>query len=111
MFFLPDGDYWVELTDDLLASSEGERWMDLLERFEPARPRRWSGDGRLAPARLRTSTMWRCSFKPANQAVSRMWKDRYHFRPMRQGPSDTADVLWFPVDPCPEGELIAPKSR
>ena len=32
----PDDAWWVPLTDDLLASSEGDQWIELVDSFEPA---------------------------------------------------------------------------
>jgi hypothetical protein len=188
---IPDGAYWVQLTADLLASSEGDRWMDLLDQFEPVphdagvEMTDWLGKGvrarampletwalrtdehllgfyairpaqaefprRLLPiieirrlslkrvrlkrglqAGLMLSSIVRADatgpgsgrvlvkhaiaraltdednvalfVEPANPTVSRMWERRYGFRPMHESSPQTPGVLWFPVEPCPEGD-------
>jgi hypothetical protein len=189
---IPDGAYWVALTDDLLASSESERWLDLVERFEPepheaglemadwlrecvragsmpletwalctggdllgfyavkpaaaefpsrwlpileirrvllkrARLKRGLQPGCMLSSIVRSHTTTEPGFgrvllehaigrtraddnnvalfvEPANATVARMWEHKYHFKPMDESAPETRGVLWFPVDPCPEGD-------
>jgi ribosomal protein S18 acetylase RimI-like enzyme len=42
--------------------------------------------------------------EPANDTVARMWEREYHFMSMDESAPHTRGVLWFPVDPCPEGD-------
>jgi hypothetical protein len=41
--------------------------------------------------------------EPANEHVARMWQDVYHFRPMDKPAPAVPYILWFPIDPMPEG--------
>jgi hypothetical protein len=41
---------------------------------------------------------------PANHTVSQMWQGNYQFKLMDEPIDGLSEVLWFPVDPTPEGD-------